>query len=45
LSRVQLIAGAAVGTRAVSEVEALLKRHDVLIWADIPECSEEAILG
>jgi Mg2+ and Co2+ transporter CorA len=27
----------------VSEVESLLKRDDVLIWVDIPECSDEAV--
>jgi magnesium transporter len=27
----------------VSEVESLLKRDDVLIWVDIPECGDEAI--
>jgi magnesium transporter len=32
-----------VESRAVSEVEALLKRDDVLIWVDIPECSDEAV--
>jgi Mg2+ and Co2+ transporter CorA len=32
-----------VESRAVSEVEALLKRDNVLIWVDIPECSDEAV--
>jgi Mg2+ and Co2+ transporter CorA len=32
-----------VESRAVSEVESLLKRDDVLIWVDIPECSDEAV--
>jgi Mg2+ and Co2+ transporter CorA len=27
----------------MSEVESLLKRDDVLIWVDIPECSDEAV--
>src|SRR5512147_1277857 len=42
--QVLLITPTAVETRAVSEVEALLKRDDVVIWVDIPEWSEEAIL-
>jgi len=41
---VLLITSTAVETRAAAEVEALLELDDVLIWVDIPECSEEAIL-
>ena len=41
---VLLITSTLVEARAVGEVEALLKRDDVVIWVDIPECSEEAIL-
>jgi Mg2+ and Co2+ transporter CorA len=41
--QVQLVTEDGVESRAVSEVESLLKRDDVLIWVDIPECSDEAI--
>ena len=41
--QVQLLTEDGVESRAVSEVASLLKRDDVLIWVDIPECSDEAI--
>src|SRR5215213_1619649 len=41
--QVQLLTANGVETRAVSEVESLLKRDDVLVWVDIPECSDEAV--
>jgi len=42
--QVQLITADGVETRTVPEVESLLKRDDVLIWVDIPECSDEAVV-
>jgi magnesium transporter len=42
--QVQLLTADGVETRAVSEVQSLLKRDDVLIWVDIPECSDEAVV-
>jgi Mg2+ and Co2+ transporter CorA len=42
--QVQVVGPEGVETRSVSEVESLLKRDDILIWVDIPDCSEEAIL-
>jgi Mg2+ and Co2+ transporter CorA len=41
--QVQLVTEGGVESRAVSEVESLLKRDDVLIWVDIPECSDAAV--
>jgi magnesium transporter len=42
--QVLLIAADGVETRAVSEVESLLTRDDALVWVDIPECSDEAVI-
>jgi len=41
--RVLAITGDGVETHQVADVEALLLREDVLIWVDIPECSDEAV--
>jgi Mg2+ and Co2+ transporter CorA len=37
------LTGDKVETHEVSDVAALLKRDDTLIWVDIPECSDEAV--
>jgi Mg2+ and Co2+ transporter CorA len=42
--RVMSLAGDTVETHAVSEVKELLTRDGTLIWVDIPECSDEAVL-
>ena len=42
--QVQLLTADGVQPRELSEVESLLKRDDVLIWVDIPECSDEAVM-
>jgi magnesium transporter len=42
--QVLLITPTGVETRPVAEMTELLKLQNVLIWVDIPECSEEAIL-
>jgi Mg2+ and Co2+ transporter CorA len=41
--RVLSLTGDKVETHDVSEVEALLKQEDVLVWVDVPECSDEAV--
>jgi magnesium transporter len=37
------LTGDKVETHEVSDVAALLKRDDTLVWVDIPECSDEAV--
>jgi Mg2+ and Co2+ transporter CorA len=41
--RVLALSGDAAMTYATADVEALLLRDDVLVWVDIPECSDEAV--
>ena len=41
--QVLALAGEVVETHPVADVEALLARDDVLVWVDIPECSDEAV--
>jgi magnesium transporter len=45
MDRMQVVSlmGDKVETHEVSDVAALLKRDDTLIWIDIPECSDEAV--
>ena len=42
--RVMSLAGDTVQTHALSDVKELLTRDGTLIWVDIPECSDEAVL-
>src|SRR4051812_39016874 len=42
--RVLAVTQDGVETHAVSDVAALLLRQDALIWVDIPECSDEAVV-
>jgi magnesium transporter len=42
--RVMSLTGDTVETHALSDVEELLERDDTLIWVDIPECSDEAVV-
>src|SRR5215213_9962564 len=41
--RVLALTGDGVETHAVSDVAALLSREDMLVWVDVPECSDEAV--
>ena len=41
--RVLSLSGGSVETHVAADVEALLKRDDVLVWLDIAECSDEAV--
>jgi magnesium transporter len=41
--RVLSLTGDKVETHDVSDVEALLKQDDTLVWVDVPECSDEAV--
>jgi magnesium transporter len=41
--RVLSLTGDKVETHDVSEVEALSKQDDLLVWVDVPECSDEAV--
>src|SRR5882724_3610815 len=41
--QVLAMAGGVVGTHPIADVEALLARDGVLVWVDIPECSDEAV--
>ncbi|HEU4349510.1 MAG TPA: magnesium transporter CorA family protein [Actinoplanes sp.] len=41
--RVLALTGGAVETHKISDVETLLRRDDILVWVDIPECSDEAV--
>jgi len=41
--RVLALTGDAVETHPVADVEALLARDGVLVWVDVPECSDEAV--
>jgi len=41
--RVLALTGGAVETHPMADVEVLLAREDVLLWVDIPECSDEAV--
>jgi magnesium transporter len=45
MDRIQVVSltGDMVETHEVSDVAALLKREDTLVWIDIPECSDEAV--
>jgi magnesium transporter len=42
-TRVLLLTSDGVEEHAVSDVEALLRRDDALVWVDVPECSDEAV--
>src|SRR3954471_16327785 len=46
MAGIQVLAVTADGveTHAVTEVGTLLLREDALVWVDIPECSEEAVV-
>ncbi len=41
--RVLSLTGDKVETHDVSEVEALSKQDDLLVWVDVPECGDEAV--
>jgi magnesium transporter len=41
--RVLALSGETVETHRIGDVPALLLREDVLVWVDIPECSDEAV--
>ena len=41
--KVLALAGGEVETHPIADVEALLARDDVLVWVDVPECSDEAV--
>jgi magnesium transporter len=41
--RVLALSGQTVETHRIGDVPTLLLREDVLIWVDIPECSDEAV--
>jgi magnesium transporter len=41
--RVLALSGQTVETHRIGDVPTLLLREDVLVWVDIPECSDEAV--
>lgn len=41
--RVLALSGGTVETHRIGDVPTLLLREDVLVWVDIPECSDEAV--
>ena len=41
--RVLALSGETVETHRIGDVPTLLLREDVLVWVDIPECSDEAV--